>query len=178
MSIKHQIILSFVKDLSVETPNAESLIFARENISKYSLKLDLNSKALKNKLIEVETKLTYEDKNKNSGDHQHGAVRLEKTWPQPLIFDTVFSKKLTNRNIDFCRLVDPKADWPRGTPSTRAVSVLRRHFFLAHQTRDFAISHLDIPQIAITPEIRILFCSSIDFQETLLLSIGCRLLLD
>ena len=65
MSIKHQIILSFVKDLSVETPNAESLIFARENISKYSLKLDLNSKALKNKLIEVETKLTYEDKNKN-----------------------------------------------------------------------------------------------------------------
>tara|TARA_B100000530_G_scaffold325736_1_gene263768 strand:- start:527 stop:949 length:423 start_codon:yes stop_codon:yes gene_type:complete len=65
MSIKHQIILSFVKDLSVETPNAESLIFARENIAKYSLKLDLNSKALKNKLIEVETKLTYEDKNKN-----------------------------------------------------------------------------------------------------------------
>tara|TARA_Y100000741_G_scaffold116576_1_gene87473 strand:- start:903 stop:1322 length:420 start_codon:yes stop_codon:yes gene_type:complete len=65
MTIKHQIILSFVKDLSVETPDAESLIFARENISKYSLKLDLNSKALKNKLIEVETKLSYEDKTKS-----------------------------------------------------------------------------------------------------------------
>ena len=35
MTIKHQIILSFVKDLSVETPDAESLIFARENISKF-----------------------------------------------------------------------------------------------------------------------------------------------
>ena len=66
MTIKHEIILSYTKDLSVETPDAESLIAARENISKYSLKLDLNSKALKNKMIEVETKLTYEDKNKNN----------------------------------------------------------------------------------------------------------------
>ena len=65
MTLKHQIILSYTKDLSVETPDAESLIFARENISKYSLNLDLNSKFLKNKMIEVETKLTYEDKTKN-----------------------------------------------------------------------------------------------------------------
>jgi len=66
MTIKHEILLSYTKDLSVETPDAESLIAARENISKYSLKLDLNSRALKNKMIEVETKLTYEDKNKNN----------------------------------------------------------------------------------------------------------------
>ena len=65
MTIKHQIVLSYTKDLSVETPDAESLIYARENISKYSLNLDLNSKFLKNKMIEVETKLTYQDKNKN-----------------------------------------------------------------------------------------------------------------
>ena len=65
MTIKHQIILSYTKDLSVETPDAESLISARENISKYSLNLDLNSKVLKNKMIEVETKLTYSDKTKN-----------------------------------------------------------------------------------------------------------------
>tara|TARA_Y100000741_G_C18149147_1_gene516454 strand:- start:145 stop:567 length:423 start_codon:yes stop_codon:yes gene_type:complete len=65
MNIKHKILLSYIKDLSVETPDAESLIIARENISKYSLKLDLKSKALKNKMIEVDTKLTYEDKTKN-----------------------------------------------------------------------------------------------------------------
>ena len=65
MTLKHQIILSYTKDLSVETPDAESLIFARENISKYSLNFDLNSKFLKNKMIEVETKLTYQDKTKN-----------------------------------------------------------------------------------------------------------------
>ena len=62
MTIKHKILLNYIKDLSVETPDPESLIAARENISKYSLKLDLNSKVLKNKMIEVYTKLTYEDK--------------------------------------------------------------------------------------------------------------------
>ena len=65
MTIKHQIILSYTKDLSVETPDTESLISARENISKYSLNLDLNSKFTKNKMIEVDTKLTYQDKTKN-----------------------------------------------------------------------------------------------------------------
>ena len=65
MTIKHQIILSYTKDLSVETPDAESLLSARENISKYTLNLDLNSKFLKNKMVEVETKLTYDDKTKN-----------------------------------------------------------------------------------------------------------------
>ena len=63
MTVKHKIILSYIKDLSVETPDPESLISARENISKYSLKLDLSSKILKNKMIEVYTKLSYEDKN-------------------------------------------------------------------------------------------------------------------
>ena len=62
MTIKHKILLNYIKDLSVETPDAESLISARENISKYSLKLDLTTKALKNKMIEVDTKLTYQDK--------------------------------------------------------------------------------------------------------------------
>ncbi len=62
MTIKHKILLGYIKDLSVETPDPESLIAARENISKYSLNLDLNSKILKNKMIEVYTKLTYEDK--------------------------------------------------------------------------------------------------------------------
>ncbi len=62
MTIKHTIVLSYIKDLSIETPDVESLISARDNISKYSLKLDLTSNALKNKMIEVNTKLTYDDK--------------------------------------------------------------------------------------------------------------------
>ena len=65
MSIKHKIILKYIKDLSVEIPDAESLLVARERISQYRLNLDIKSKPLKNKMIEVFTKLTYTDKEKS-----------------------------------------------------------------------------------------------------------------
>ena len=87
MTIKHKILLGYIKDLSVETPDPESLITARENISKYSLKLDLNSKVLKNKMIEVYTKLTYEDKiNKKKTYFEMTyatVVRIEEEKPNP-----------------------------------------------------------------------------------------------
>ena len=87
MNIKHKILVSYIKDLSVETPDPESLISARENISKYSLKLDLNSKILKNKMIEVYTKLTYEDKiNKKKTYFEMiyaTVVRIEEEKPDP-----------------------------------------------------------------------------------------------
>ena len=87
MTIKHKILLSYIKDLSVETPDPESLIAARENISKYSLNLDLNSKILKNKMIEVYTKLTYKDKiNKKKTYFEMTyatVVRIEEEKPDP-----------------------------------------------------------------------------------------------
>ena len=87
MTIKHKILLNYIKDLSVETPDPESLIAARENFSKYSLKLDLNSKILKNKMIEVYTKLTYEDKiNKKKTYFEMTyatVVRIEEEKPDP-----------------------------------------------------------------------------------------------
>ena len=87
MTIKHKILLGYIKDLSVETPDPESVIAARENISKYSLKLDLSSKVLKNKMIEVYTKLTYEDKiNKKKTYFEMiyaTVVKLEEENPNP-----------------------------------------------------------------------------------------------
>ena len=88
MTIKHKILLNYIKDLSIETPDAESLISARENISKYSLKFDLTSKTLKNKMIEVDTKLTYEDKTNNKKKTYFEMiyatiVRIEEEKPTP-----------------------------------------------------------------------------------------------
>jgi len=87
MTIKHKILLNYIKDLSVETPDPESLIAARENISKYSLKLNLNSKILKNKMIEVYTNLVYEDKiNKKKTYFEMTyatVVRIEEEKPDP-----------------------------------------------------------------------------------------------
>tara|TARA_B100000029_G_C17335737_1_gene873394 strand:+ start:448 stop:870 length:423 start_codon:yes stop_codon:yes gene_type:complete len=64
MSENYKIILNYIKDMSVEIPDAETLILARNNISKYSMGVGITSKPLKNKMIEVNTKLTYTDPEK------------------------------------------------------------------------------------------------------------------
>ena len=62
---KFKILLNFIKDISVETPDAETIIFVRDNISKYVLNIDITSKPLKNKMIEINTKLNFGDKQNN-----------------------------------------------------------------------------------------------------------------
>tara|TARA_B110000444_G_C18562513_1_gene465527 strand:- start:282 stop:710 length:429 start_codon:yes stop_codon:yes gene_type:complete len=65
MTENFKILAQFVKDISSETPDVQSYIFVKENISKYHLNIDISSKALKNKMIEVNTTLKFEDKEPN-----------------------------------------------------------------------------------------------------------------
>ncbi len=65
MTEKYKILGSYIKDLSSETPNIETYLFVRDNISKYQLGIDISSKALKNKMIEINTTFKFEDKNNN-----------------------------------------------------------------------------------------------------------------
>ena len=65
MTEKYKILGSYIKDLSSETPNIETYLFVRDNISKYQLGIDINSKALKNKMIEINTTFKFEDKHNN-----------------------------------------------------------------------------------------------------------------
>jgi preprotein translocase subunit SecB len=62
---KFKILAQFVKDISGETPDVQTYMFVKENISKYLLNIDINSTAIKNKLIEVNTTLKFEDKELN-----------------------------------------------------------------------------------------------------------------
>ena len=61
MSVKHKIILTYTRDLSVEIPDVQTFLLARERISKYKIIMDISSKPVKNKMIEVFTKLKYTD---------------------------------------------------------------------------------------------------------------------
>ena len=70
MSKKYEIILNFVKDLSSETPNAETYFFVKDNINNYIMNININSKAVKNKIIEVDTKILFHDQ-KNSEKKSH-----------------------------------------------------------------------------------------------------------
>ena len=65
MNEKFKILTNFIKDMSSETPDVQSYLFVKENISKYSLNINITSKPLKNKMIEVSTILNFEDKNLN-----------------------------------------------------------------------------------------------------------------
>jgi len=65
MTEKFKILGKYIKDLSSETKDVETYLFVRERISKYQLGIDINSKPLKNKHIEVNTTLKFEDKESN-----------------------------------------------------------------------------------------------------------------
>ena len=65
MTKKYEIIIKYVQDLSVEIPNTETFIFSREYITKYILWINISSKTVKNKMIEIITKLTYKDPSEN-----------------------------------------------------------------------------------------------------------------
>ena len=62
---KYKILGKYIKDMSSETPDIETYIFVSDYISKYQLNIDITSKALKNKMIEINTILKFEDKQDN-----------------------------------------------------------------------------------------------------------------
>ena len=65
MTEKFKILGKYIKDLSSETPDAETYIYVRDRISKYQLDIDINSKALKNKMIEINTRCRFNDKDES-----------------------------------------------------------------------------------------------------------------
>ena len=65
MKENYKILGRYIKDMSSETPNIETYIFVREHISKYQLGIDISSKALKDKMIEINTLMKFEDKEEN-----------------------------------------------------------------------------------------------------------------
>ena len=62
---KYKILTQYIKDISSETSNVETYLFVKDNISKYHLNIDISSKPLKNRLIEINTTLKFEDKDGN-----------------------------------------------------------------------------------------------------------------
>ena len=65
MTENYKILAEFIKDMSSETPDVQSYLYVKDNISKYHLEINITSKALKNKLIEIITTLKFKDKDPN-----------------------------------------------------------------------------------------------------------------
>jgi len=65
MTEKYKILGKYIKDMSSETPDTETYIFVKDRISKYQLNIDINSKPIKNKMIEINTFLKFADKEES-----------------------------------------------------------------------------------------------------------------
>jgi preprotein translocase subunit SecB len=66
MTENYKILGKYIKDMSSETPDIETFLFVKDYISKYQLNIDISSKAIKNKLVEINTTLKFEDKDDNN----------------------------------------------------------------------------------------------------------------
>ena len=62
---KFKILTEFIKDVSSETKDIQTYLFVKDYISKYQLTIDITSNPTKNKLIEVNTTLKFQDKENN-----------------------------------------------------------------------------------------------------------------
>ncbi len=62
MTEKYKILGKYIKDMSSETPDVETYIFVQDHIFKYQLNINIDTKTIKNKIVEVNINLKFEDK--------------------------------------------------------------------------------------------------------------------
>ena len=83
MSENFKILAEFIKDMSSETPNAETFLYVKEYLGNYNLKIDISSKPLKNRMIEIITKMNYMDNGKSKNNLDHETFVLTKNFREP-----------------------------------------------------------------------------------------------
>ena len=96
---KFKIILEYIKDLSIETPSATALLIVRENLDKYHLDIDISSMVLKNKSLEITTKLILQDKSENPNK-----ALFEIKYATVISIDSSISEKHIISKIVLCDL--------------------------------------------------------------------------
>ena len=103
-----KIILEYIKDLSIETPSATVLLSVRENLTNYQMDIDISSLALKNKSLEITTKLILQDK-KNSKDKAFFEIKYAVVIS---IDSSIIDKKIISKIVlcDLQKIIYPKVE--------------------------------------------------------------------
>ena len=100
MTKNYKILAKFVKDMSSETPDVDTYLFVKDNILNYSLNIDIKSKVLKEKILQVETTLKYSDKDENNKKKSF----FEMIFATVIRLDESVKDKNTLRRIVLCDL--------------------------------------------------------------------------
>ena len=105
---KFKIILEYIKDLSIETPSASTLLYVRENLTNYNMEIDISSLVLKNKSLEVTTKLILQDKK----DHKEKSFFEIKYATVISIDSSIIEKKIISKIVlcDLQKIIYPKIE--------------------------------------------------------------------
>ena len=105
---KFKIILEYIKDLSIETPSVTTLNFVRENLTNYVMDIDISSLVLKNKALEITTKLALQDKKDNTEK-----AFFEIKYATVITLDTSLTEKNVIGKIILCdlqKIIYPKIE--------------------------------------------------------------------
>ena len=94
---KFKIVSEFIKDMSSETPNIQTYLFVKDNVSKYHLNIEILSKPLKDKIIEVNTTLKFSDK-----DGSEKRANFEITYASIVKIDEEIKDKQSLQKILLC----------------------------------------------------------------------------
>ena len=94
MNENYKIVSKFIKDISGETPDVETYLYVKDYISKYQMNIEINSKALKSQIIEINTILKFHD-NSESKKKSHfeltytTIIKLEKQIKEKKILQKI-----------------------------------------------------------------------------------------
>ena len=94
---KFEIMSEFIKDMSSETPDIQTYIFVKDNIPKYHLNIEISSKAIKDKIIEVNTTLKFSD-----NDESEKKASFEIIYTSIVKIDETIKDKQTLQKILLC----------------------------------------------------------------------------
>ena len=97
MNENYKIVSKFIKDISGETPDVETYLYVKDYISKYQMNIEINSKALKNQIIEINTILKFHD-NSESKKKSH----FELTYATIIKLEKEIKEKKVLQKIILC----------------------------------------------------------------------------
>ena len=97
MNENYKIVSKFIKDISGETPDVETYLYVKDYISKYQMNIEINSKALKNQIIEINTILKFHD-NSESKKKSH----FELTYTTIIKLEKEIKEKKVLQKIILC----------------------------------------------------------------------------
>ena len=106
----YKIVSKYIKDLSFKIPGTKSYFLLEKNIKNYRVKIDMTSKKLKENIMEIDTNLYFEPKDKNKDKDKD-----KDNFEISILFSSLinYEKKIEDKELEKIVLIEvPTAVYP------------------------------------------------------------------